>query len=304
MAGTGYNILINDKSGTVLNMGIPAIEAAIASSGIQVAELCFSEPQDMADNLARLAALPEPLLVGGGDGTIRECAKSLAKYKKPFGVLPFGTMNLLAHDLNITTLADALKAYAVGAIDEAIDAGFVNGEIFLCCASIGTMPQASVYREEIRKRNNILLIPQMFLFVLANLEKNKKQRIVLEVDGVMRKFHSAGVVIADNRFADSDKLTESNFKRGSLKEGELAAYVATTKTQASHLRFLMRLLFGHWLKDPDMTELVGKRMKLWTRRKRELVSIDGEVLKLETPLAFDIKPHHVHVLIPGEASGE
>ena len=298
MAGDTYNILINDKSGTVLNMGTPAIEAAITNSGIAVNELCFSEPTDMADNLKRLAAMSQPLLVGGGDGTIRECAKSLAKQKKPFGVLPFGTMNLLAHDLNINTLAEALKAYANGSTAEAIDAGFVNDEIFLCCASIGTMPQASVYREENRKKNNFLLIPQMFLFVLANLEKNKKQRIVLEVDGEMRKFHSAGLVIADNRFADSDKLTESNFKRASLKEGELAAYVATTKTQASHLRFLMRLLFGHWLKDPDMTEIIGKRMKLWTRRKRELVSIDGEVVKLDTPLSFTLKPHHVQVLIP------
>lgn len=298
MASGGFNILINIKSGTVLNMGTPAIEAAIEASGLVVKELCLSEPEDMQTNLERFASQKAHLLIGGGDGTIRETAKFLSTHDKAFGVLPFGTMNLLAHDLDITTLQSALDAYAAGVRTESVDAGYVNDELFLCCASIGTMPRASVYREENRKKNNFLLIPQMFLFVLQNLEKHKKQRIVIDVDGKMIKVHSPGVVIADNRFADSDKLMESNFKRASLTDGELAGYISTTKTRASHLRFVMRLLFGHWLKDPDLMEIFGKRIVLFTRRKRELVSIDGEVVKLDTPLAFTLKPRSIKLLVP------
>lgn len=298
MASGGFNILINVKSGTVLNMGTPAIETAIEASGLVVKELCLSEPEDMQTNLERFSTQKAQLLIGGGDGTIRETAKYLSTRNKAFGVLPFGTMNLLAHDLDITTLQSALNAYAAGVRTESVDAGYVNEELFLCCASIGTMPRASVYREENRKKNNFLLIPQMFLFVLQNLEKHKKQRIVLDVDGKMIKVHSPGVVIADNRFADSDQLMESNFKRASLTDGELAAYISTTKTRASHLRFVMRLLFGHWLKDPDLMEVFGKRIVLFTRRKRELVSIDGEVMKLDTPLAFTLKPKSIKLLVP------
>src|SRR4051812_28490709 len=103
MAGKDFNILINRRSGTVLAMGEPAVEAAIADSSLDVAELCFSEPDQMSANLDRLIKSQQPLIVGGGDGTIRECAKVLAERGKAFGVLPFGTMNLLPHDLGFDT---------------------------------------------------------------------------------------------------------------------------------------------------------------------------------------------------------
>ncbi|WP_443748956.1 diacylglycerol/lipid kinase family protein [Asticcacaulis solisilvae] len=298
MAGKGFNILINRRSGTVLNMGEAAVEAAIHDSGLEVAELCLSEPDAMSENLDRFIKSTQPLLIGGGDGTIRESAKVLAEHGKAFGVLPFGTMNLLPHDLGIDTLQQALKAYAQGVRTDAIDAGYVNGELFLCCASIGTMPQASVYREQKRDTSKVWLVPQLFMFILDNLDRHKRERIVLDVDGVMARFHAPAVVVSANRFADSDKLTESNFKRHTLDGGELAAYVMTTKTKASHVRVLMRLLFGHWLRDPDLKEMTGQRIKLWSRHKKALVSIDGEVEKLRTPLEFTLKPRHVKVLVP------
>ena len=307
MTQTGYTILINKRSGTVLNMGIPAIEAAITGSGIAVSELCLCEPEDMQAELARVSQLPAPLLIGGGDGTLRECAKSLAtgaiaKSKKAFGILPFGTMNLLANDLDLPSLQAALNAYKAGFTEQTMDAGFVNGEIFLCCASIGTMPSASVFREENRQANDLLLVPKLFLFVVENLDKNKHQSIRIEIDGKKRRLHTPAVVVSDNRFADSKVWTDSNFKRRSLTGGELAVYVSTTQTRTSHLRLMTRLLFGHWLKDPDLSELTGKCVQLNTRRKRELVSIDGEVREMQTPLDFTIKPKLVHLLVPSRAA--
>ena len=301
--GEGFNILINRKSGTILNMGEPAIEGAITASEIPVAELCMSDPDDMQANLERLSQKPERLLIGGGDGTIRETAKYLATHKKAFGVLPFGTMNLLAIDLGFTSLQQALDAYAKGTCEETMDAGFVNGEIFLCCASIGTMPQASVYREANRMTNKLLLLPQMFFFVADNMGKHRRERIVVEADGKMTRYRTPAVVVSANRFADSEKLTESNFKRVSLSGGELAAYIFSTKSPTAHIRLLWRLIFGHWLKDPDLIERTGPRFKIWSQHHKPLVSIDGEVMKLKSPLDFTLKADFVHLLMPaGEAS--
>jgi len=300
MGAQTFNILINVKSGTVLNMGVAAVEAAITASGIPVAELCMSEPEDMHAHLERLAEDDEPLIVGGGDGTIRETAKYMAGRKNAFGILPFGTMNLLAADLGFTSLQGALDAYTQGAEAKAVDAGYVNGEIFLCCASIGTMPQASVYREKTREQGAMLLIPRMFMFVLENLDRNKSQKVVMDIDGKMHKFKSPAVVISNNRFADTE-FTENNFKRVSLTGGELAAYVATTKTRTEHLRFLTKLLLGHWLRDPDVKEITGRKMTVWTKRKKELVSIDGEVVKLPTPLEFTLRPKSINLLVPETA---
>ncbi|MDC7683027.1 diacylglycerol kinase family protein [Asticcacaulis sp. BYS171W] len=300
--GTAFNILINGKAGTVLNMGQPAIEAAIEASGMAVAELCFSEPDDMEANLVRFAKSDTPLLVGGGDGTLRSCAVSLSKKSKAFGILPFGTMNLLAKDLSIDTLQAALSKYAEGAIETAIDAGFVNDEMFLCCASIGTMPEASVFREENRSRNILVLIPQLFWFVIDHFERHKGDRIVLQIGKKMKKFRSPAAVVAANRFADSDLLSQNNFKRDNLQGGELAAYISTTRTRGSHLRFVTRLLVGDWKKDPDLVELTAKALTLWSGHNKQLVSIDGEVLELKTPLEFKLKPRGVKLLVPKDAA--
>ncbi|CAL4865983.1 lipid kinase YegS [Asticcacaulis sp. MM231] len=293
-----FNILINGKSGTVLNMGQPAIESAITHSGIGVAELFFSAPEDMRDNLARLSKQNTPLLIGGGDGTIRETAKYMSSHGKPFGILPFGTMNLLAHDLGLTTLQQALSAYTAGAQPSVMDAGFVNGEIFLCCASIGTMPEASVYREENRQQNDLLLIPRMFLFVVQNLEKNQNKRLSLKIDGQKMHLRSPALVVSINRFAESSIWTQSNFKRANLTGGELAVYAPETLTHMSRLRFLTRLLVGNWLKDPDLNEMTGKRVTVKTKQRHDVVSIDGEVMELTEPLRFSLKQKFVKLLLP------
>ncbi len=298
-----FNILINKRAGTVLAMGEDAITTAIQQAGLAVGEQLFAEPGDIHAELERLAALDAPLLIGGGDGTIRDCAEVLAKHQKAFGVLPFGTMNLLATDLGITSLNQALKAYADGVREVRMDAGFVNGNIFLCCASIGTMPHASVFREKHRLASKAVLIPRLFLFVLKHFKMHSRDRAVLEVDGKMMKVRTPAIVISANRFADSQKLTESNFKRSALDAHELAAYVFTARTPATHIRFIWRLIFGHWLKDPDLSETIGQKIRLWSKHHRPLVSIDGEVTKLPSPLEFTLKPGWVPVLVPAGAAG-
>ncbi|UDF03535.1 diacylglycerol kinase family protein [Asticcacaulis sp. AND118] len=298
MAAKAYNILINGKAGTVLNLGRDAITAAIESSGMGVAELNFAEPEDIEATLDRFAKSPHPLLVGGGDGTLRSCAEYLSKKNKAFGILPFGTMNLLARDLGMDTLDAALKAYANGADETRIDAGEVNGELFLCCASIGVMPEASVFREQHRTHNFLLMVPHLFWFVADYFERRKNERIVLQIGKRLHRFRSPAVVVSANRYADTTRLDESNFKREDLQGGELAAYISSTKTRVSHLRFLARLMVGNWKKDPDLTELTAPEVTLWTRHRKEKVSIDGEVTDLKTPLEIKLKKRYVPLLIP------
>jgi diacylglycerol kinase family enzyme len=279
MSDKAYNILINARSGTVLNMGRDAIEAAIAHSGIDVAELYFADPENMQTETDRLIAMDVPLIIGGGDGTLRESAKYLCAQDKSFGI----------------------KAYANGAEPLAIDAGFVGDEIFLCCASLGTMPQASVFREEIRERSPLLMLPQLFLFVVNQLEKNKHKKMTLYLDGRKKRLRTAALVISANRFADNTGWRESNFKRHSLTGGELAVYAAHTQTKFGHARLLLRMIIGDWLHDPELKEWLGHKVGLRTHRKRELVSIDGEVLEMAMPLEFTIRPKLVKLLVPKSA---
>jgi len=146
------------------------------------------------------------------------------------------------------------------------------------------------------------LMPRMFWFVFESLDRHKQERVVLQIDGKMRKFRTPAVVVSNNRFKTTTKLTESNFKRATLTGGRLAVYIQTTRTRLAHLRFLTRLVIGNWKQDPDLEEVTGRHITLWSKHKKDLVSIDGEVEEMRTPLEFTIKPKSIKLLVPAKPS--
>ncbi len=77
------------------------------------------------------------VVTAGGDGTVNEVAKELVDSDTIFGIIPFGSGNGLARDLNIPL--DASKA--INIIREGnvrtIDYGVANDSIFFCTCGVG-----------------------------------------------------------------------------------------------------------------------------------------------------------------------
>lgn len=84
-----------------------------------------------------VAAGATVVVAAGGDGTINEVVQGMAHQPVPMGVLPFGSVNILARDLNIGL--DPYEAVRVITRGRAlrIDLGKVNGRYFACVMSVG-----------------------------------------------------------------------------------------------------------------------------------------------------------------------
>jgi diacylglycerol kinase family enzyme len=92
------------------------------------------------------------VVAGGGDGTMNAVASVLAGSQARFGVLPLGTLNHFAKDLNIPLALDDAIANVAHGRPVAVDVGEVNGRIFLNNSSLGLYPDIVRDREKQQRR--------------------------------------------------------------------------------------------------------------------------------------------------------
>lgn len=297
---SSFHVLINKNSGTVLKMGEENLQQMIAESALPLAGLHFLSGDEMTDYITRHRDGPAQLLIGGGDGTINHCARHfIGRDNAAMGILPLGTMNLLARDLEVPLdLEEALRGYAQGADKMTIDVGMVNNHSFLCCFGLGTMPESSDFREKGRESGDPLLIPRLTVYVLGKMDRLQHRTFTMRVDGRSHRLKTAALVISNNKF-DPDSSGQTNqFKRASLAENILGIYSAAPKTHWEKLRLLLRLGTGGWHQEPSIREWHGQHVVLSGSRKEELISLDGETLTLPTPLTLSIQPQSLNILVP------
>jgi diacylglycerol kinase (ATP) len=108
--------------------------------GLPVPRLVPTTQDDPGEGQARegAAAGAGLLLVAGGDGTVRAAAQGLAGSGVPLGILPQGTGNLLARNLEIPLDEDDALDVALTGADRTIDLGRLDdGTVFAVMAGTG-----------------------------------------------------------------------------------------------------------------------------------------------------------------------
>jgi YegS/Rv2252/BmrU family lipid kinase len=96
-------------------------------------------PEDPGLGQARSAvsAGVDLVLACGGDGTVAACAEGVTGTGVTLGIIPLGTGNLLARNLGIPTGLEEALEVALGDEQQPIDAGEVNGTLFVVMAGLG-----------------------------------------------------------------------------------------------------------------------------------------------------------------------
>lgn len=298
-----FHLLINSQSGSVIKAGAESIRELIASSGLPVASLQMIEPDHFNDKLNSFMGDDRAILIGGGDGTIAGCLPHFIDTGRTLGILPLGTMNLLARDLGFSgDMKEALAQYAKPTVTEKIDVAYVNDEPFLCCAGLGTMPESAVFRESMRGESDLVLYPKLIKFVFDQMDVKKQRRVALHMDGRRKNLHTAAIVVSNNRFLNHQDDTSDNFlQRASLQDGLLGVYSFAPRSLKDKLSFALRLRFGGWKNNTRLREWQARDVTLDDPAAKELVSIDGEVKEMQMPLRFHIKPQCLSVMRPKEA---
>lgn len=104
-------LIVNPTSGGYSAAAIDRILHALTRNGLAPVLLTTATPQDAALFAARICAENEDplILAAGGDGTVNGVLNGLVPGSATLGVIPLGTSNVLARELQIETVDEALQ---------------------------------------------------------------------------------------------------------------------------------------------------------------------------------------------------
>jgi diacylglycerol kinase family enzyme len=282
-------VVMNPRSGggKVGRFGLVARAEALG------AEVCLLDRPGMdVRQLAReaLARGADLLGVAGGDGTQALVAEVAAEHDVPFLVISAGTRNHFALDLGLdredpAQCLDALR----GGVEARVDLGDVNGRPFVNNTSFGAYAEIvenPAYRDD--KRGTTLdTLPDL-------LRGNRGAHLVAEVGGLLVEEPQA-LLVSNNAYQASDLAgmgRRARLDRGVL--GVIALRVGTGRQAVgllnrAHERGLQRAEAREVLVTADQAEIP--------------VGIDGETVRLSTPVRCTIRPGALRVRLPRERPG-
>jgi diacylglycerol kinase family enzyme len=265
---------------------------SLAESGAEIVELAR---RAAADKDVRI------IVAGGGDGTVNAVASELVGTDKMLGVLPLGTLNHFAKDLNIPLDLEGAARNIVEGEAVRVDVGEVNGRVFINNSSLGLYPSIVRHREKQQER---LGRGKWFAALWATLEVFRRYPLFgvrLSVDGQEFRRRTPFVFIGNNEYQmDAFNLGA----RSCLDAGHLSLHLTRDIGRWGLVRLAISAIFGRLRESKDFDALCAKEVWIETRRTRLRVATDGEVNIMRSPLHYSVRPGALRVIAPKKVTDD
>ena len=290
-------VLVNRGAGTVRREGLTeaGVRAAFRAAGVE-ADVRFLDGPEIGP-AAREAVEhgAEAVVAGGGDGTIRTVAGALAGTGVPMGMLPVGTLNHFARDLGIPLdLQEAAEVVARGTA-RALDLGEVNGEIFVNNSVLGFYPPVVTVRDQVRERFGHGKWRATLSALFKVLPRLAPLEVRIEVEGRAVFRRTFFVFVGNNEYQMS---AFSYGARSRFDSGDLYLYIARPETRLGTIGLAALGLIRDVARTGHFDAWCVPELTIDSRKKIMPVYLDGEVVVLEPPLCYTVRPHDLRVLVP------
>lgn len=240
------------------------------------------------------------VVAAGGDGTVSIVGSALAGTATALGVLPTGTLNHFAKDMHVPTdLQSAARVIAAGHTT-CVDVGEVNGHVFLNNSSLGFYP--TLVTERNRRVDQgmskaVALIPAAVTAMWRF--PNTTVRLLTEETGIVTR--TPFVFVGNNEYLFSGLQAGS---RERLCDGHLQLCAVTSTSRWTLFKSVVLAIVGRIDEAPALITLDAKWARIETLRRSVKVALDGEVVRLHSPLVYTIRPAALKVIVPLDGAGE
>jgi YegS/Rv2252/BmrU family lipid kinase len=280
-----------------LGGGLPELRAELARRGF-ADPLWYEVPKSRkAPKCARraLAEGADVIFVWGGDGTVQRVIDAVAGTKAVLAILPAGTANLLATNLQIPP--DLAAAVQIGLTGERrpLDTGSVNGEHFAVMAGAGFDARMIADADRGMKDS---LGRAAYLYTGARNLRARRVKATVKVDG--QRFFTGRVscVLVGNVGKILGGI--SAFSGARPDDGLLELGVVTARNPVEWARTLGRVALGRTDNSPFVEVTRGKRIKIKFSRALPY-ELDGGARGAATELKVKVAPASITICVPGPA---
>jgi len=283
-------LIVNPVSGSFSREKVDLIMSGLRQRGLDPVLLLTHGAEDPALFASRICAeTPDPLIVvAGGDGTVNGVLNGLTPGAATLGVVPLGTANVLARELKIASVDDALDRLARGDT-RPISVGEIDcaGEkrLFLLMAGAGF--DGAVVRG-VRLAEKLTIGKGAYILsalrVLLAWDRSE-----LQVAGGGRKLSCHGIIICNAAkyggnfvLAPEANIFSPGFQVVCIAGGRL-----------SYLKLALRVLFGRGAAGRQVTVFSATELEL---AGEKAVQLDGDYFE-GAPLRVKSIPDLVRLIV-------
>jgi diacylglycerol kinase (ATP) len=243
------------------------------------------------------------LVIGaGGDGTIRYVADGLAHTGIPLGLVPAGTGNLLARNLDVPLEeVDAIEVALGGEVRQVdlvkITVDDQEPEHFAVMAGIGI---DAVIMDETDEGLKDKVGSAAYFVAAAKALGRLPVRMTVQLDSnPSRPTPRHALCNWKRRHSSGQPHLDPGREPGSL----LDLYIASPRRFRHWVKLALRLLTRRAKKDDQVDQRKGKRVRIVIDGK-DNYQLDGDVVGESTTLFAEIQPGALAICVPAQAASE
>jgi diacylglycerol kinase (ATP) len=226
----------------------------------------------------------------GGDGTLREVLAGLVDPETPVGILPLGTANALATELDLPRDVHRALEIIAGRRVARLDAATVNGSLSILVTGVGF--DARVVHELEARRSGPITMLSYGPAVARALRGYRSPRLEVELDGA-RLEGTFGLVLASNvnHYARFMRLDPS----GRLDDGQFEVFLFRGTSPVGLMRHALRGMIGR-LAGRSCESRAARNLRV-TSEEPVPYQVDGDYAG-ETPVELTLSGLQFRILVP------
>lgn len=285
--------IINPVSGTKSKKEIPNMLSCIDPHKYDL-HIFMTGYEGHATQIAKNATLENVhcVIAVGGDGTINEVAKALVGTDVVLGIIPSGSGNGLARDLNIPLNFQK----AIGILNEGtvakIDYGIANGNIFFCTCGVGFDALVSEKVLNQSSRGKVMYAKSM-LEVYANFKPERYR--VTTPDGT---FDDTAFLVT---CANASQYGNNGFiaPEADMQDGKMNIAILRSVTPIDIPQTVIQLVSKNIANNSNLVEMLASEA-LIERETDGVMHLDGNAIHTDKDICVKIVKQGLNVIVPQE----